>query len=1159
MRLKHIKLAGFKSFVDPTKIPFEQQMTAIVGPNGCGKSNIIDAVRWVLGESSAKNLRGDAMTDVIFNGAQSRKPIGQASVELVFSNTSGRIQGQMADRNEVSIRRLVSRDSTNRYFLNGTQCRRRDITDIFLGTGLGPRSYAIIEQGTISRLIESKPQELRVFIEEAAGISKYKERRRETETRIRHTRENLERLNDIRVELSRQIDNLHQQAEAAKRFKTLKAQERTYRAELAVLRWQEFNEKSQQSLHQQTQTQDKIDLLITQQKEQNISLFQVKQQLEFGGENISELQREKIQLTNDIARSEQNIKHVKQQLIQAQHDNKTTEQKMLNAQQHLMSEQSKLTEYESCLLVNIPLLAQVELKLEQSQEIAASLSNDQIKNQQSWQEYHEENSKYTHEQAKLDSQIAVQLNLISRTKTRLKEVNAALNLANNEPLNTLEITQEQIALNALQRESFIEEKANVDELVSQYHIQISDNKQAMAKAQGALQTLEENQLHLNKQQHQQATWNTSQQEWLTQQSIEIFGTLHQQLRVDKGWEKAIELVLAHWLQAHVVKELPITLALDTALIVKEQPQSIVVVKGSIAEKISNLRVELSFLNQIYFAKNIEEAQQLLPELNKFESIICQDTTWLGHDFLRKGVIEQGGDFLQRANDLAQLSAQIEYLKAEIGKYINKADILENNISEQRQVKLILTDKINALTQQYQEQQQGFVLAEQNKKHQQIQKTNLQKELDQLEQQLIAEQGGLEQLNEKQVNLVLPSSEQTAKQLIELKAQQNQTQEAINNKQESIKQFLDERHKLAITIEQVKSEKNQSIQSLKRAQETIVRLTQLQESNQELLVNNVQPLEHDEKTLQDWLKAMSVVDGKIKAIEENLANAQSNIKHLEQQQKITVERLDKLKELLAQHHLDSESFRLRAESSLEALNEMQKNVSQVKENIPANAKQPLWQAHIIRLSKDISRLGPINLAAIDEYEKQLDRKNYLDQQNDDLILAITTLESVIEKIDKESRQKFKATFEQVNLDLKALFPKVFGGGSAYLELTGEDLLDTGVTIMARPPGKKNSTIHQLSGGEKALTALSLVFAIFRLNPAPFCMLDEVDAPLDDANVSRFCNLVREMSQTVQFIYISHNKIAMEMASHLTGVTMFEPGVSKMVAVDIDEAVAMAEIS
>jgi len=382
---------------------------------------------------------------------------------------------------------------------------------------------------------------------------------------------------------------------------------------------------------------------------------------------------------------------------------------------------------------------------------------------------------------------------------------------------------------------------------------------------------------------------------------------------------------------------------------------------------------------------------------------------------------------------------------------------------------------------------------------------------------------------------------------------------VDAQQAKLQQLTQEKHQHQLSLEKVKNDHQQCQQNVVRFQESIQHLTQQQQLSSQLFDDNVKPLEEDKHQLQQWLVAMSDVNEKLTLIQQQQADSQAVIESVEQKQQQTIKEINQLKEQLNKVHLDGESYRLKAEAALEQLVELGQDVKNVQQNMPVNAKESQWQAQLIKLTKDISLLGAINLAAIDEYETQLTRKNYLDQQDLDLTTAISTLESAIAKIDKESRHKFKMTFDQVNKDLQALFPKVFGGGRAYLALTGDDMLDAGVTIMAQPPGKKNSTIHLLSGGEKALTALSLVFAIFRLNPAPFCMLDEVDAPLDDANVSRFCNLVREMSQTVQFVYISHNKIAMEMASHLTGVTMFEPGVSRMVSVDIDEAIAMAEVS
>ncbi|MFT5758617.1 MAG: chromosome segregation protein [Alteromonadaceae bacterium] len=1155
MRLKHIKLAGFKSFVDPTKIPFEQQMTAIVGPNGCGKSNVIDAVRWVLGESSAKNLRGNAMTDVIFNGAASRKSVGQASVELVFNNIDGRIQGSMADRNEISIRRVVNRESINTYYLNGTKCRRRDITDIFLGTGLGPRSYAIIEQGTISRLIESKPQDLRVFIEEAAGISKYKERRRDTETRIRHTRENLERLSDIRIELGLQLDKLHQQAEAAKRFKTLKKQERTYKAELSLLRWQEFNGKKEQSLLACNNAQVSIEQLAAEQKQENISLFQAKQLLELGSENIDDLQKKKLQLTNDIARTEQNVKYLKNSIVKAEQDNSITQRQLINAQQGLLTEQGKLAELDVRLVEKTPILLAAEQQLTTQQSHLEKINERQLNHQSLVKNHHHSVTEYNKNVAQIDNDISAYKAMLIRTDTRQNEIKQALTAIKRDDLPALKLAEQLVIKEKDSLSAFINAANKLGEIVEQNQAQINSKNQQLAKAQGGLVALGKQYEQLQVQQNQQADWSEKQQQWLAQHGYQDQGTLFSNVSVDKGWEKAIELVLSHWLQAQVLTEFPDDITLDTALFALSKNNDEAIMPGSIAEKISGTITNLPFINQIFFADNLAAAQQLLPRLNRFQSVLCKDATWLGHGFLQKGIVEHHGGYLQRADSINDVKSHIEEVNAEITASESTLTMLTEQLVKQQLEQKGVNEKVNLAQQSLQQHQQAYASKEQHQQHIEGQRQSLQTELIALAKQLTDEQTRLLKSQQDRASHLSPDSQQS----IILEQEHQEIQQQIQHIQVQLKQLNEERHQLAVVIEQLKNDRVQSTQSLMRSQETIERLTEQQANNQQMVEDSSLPLQSDEIKLQQWLKDMSVVDEKIQAVQLNMANAQQKVKQFEQKQQTITHAIDGFKDKLAQHHLDAESYRLRAESAAEILNEMQKNITDVEKNMPKNAKQALWQANIVRLAKDINRLGPINLAAIDEFESQFERKSYLDHQNDDLILAITTLESAIEKIDSESRDKFKATFEQVNIDLKTLFPKVFGGGSAYLELTGEDMLDTGVTIMARPPGKKNSTIHLLSGGEKALTALSLVFAIFRLNPAPFCMLDEVDAPLDDANVSRFCNLVREMSQTVQFIYISHNKIAMEMASHLTGVTMFEAGVSKMVAVDIDEAVAMAEIS
>ena len=1171
MRLKHIKLAGFKSFVDPTKVPFEHQMTAIVGPNGCGKSNIIDAVRWVLGESSAKNLRGDAMTDVIFNGAASRKPIGQASVELVFDNLDGRIQGSMADRNEISIRRLVNRESTNTYFLNGTKCRRRDITDIFLGTGLGPRSYAIIEQGTISRLIESKPHELRVFIEEAAGISKYKERRKDTENRIRHTRENLARLNDIRLELSLQIDKLHKQSEAAKRYRTLKAQERKYKAELSVLRWQEFDQKSkqQQSLYESAKLE--IDTVSALQKEQDIALFQAKQKVELDNEAITALNNRKLQLTNDIARTEQNIKHLKQQSASIHQNNDITQQQLLNAQSLLKTEQEKRTQLENNLAITLPQLNDVEVKLIEQKNNLEQLTAQQNKMQALWNSSYQHIADFKDKTAAITNKIELEQQKKSQIQTQIASLNSQLVL-NIEKLeqqkksadieNTQTTPLEKTKILLVKKQQKLQSNIDVEQK------KLNETKQLLASEKASLTALNKSLSNIDEQLTNKESWQVQQHQALAKTlgtNFPIDGsikTLVQQLKVEAGWESAVESLLLNWTQAELVESITSAITaitnLKTALILESKSYFLEKKTQnqftSIATKVHNLPIALSFLSRIYTANSLEEAQSMLAELKPDESVICSDTTWLGHGFLRKGTIENTPNYILLHQRKAKTTQEISQLEQSITKnesLIIELDVLLKDFFNQQKQ---LADEVTRLEHSLQSAKQAQALAEQNQQFYITQQQSIKDELNQYDHQLNTINSNINDFVDEKNNLEVPEDID----FDTLKTKQSAISEKIQRTQKRVNQLADERHKIAINVEQYKNEKDQSQQSIQSVQKTIERLSEQQTSNQHVLDNSIEPLKIDEEKLVQWLKEMSEIDNNIEKLQHNISQTQLQVKTLELEQKKNQEKVLALREKSAKYHLDYESYKLRAESSLDLLRETQQSFDNILNNMPKNAKESIWQAHIVRLSKDIERLGAINLAAIDEYETQLSRKEYLDRQNNDLMLAIDTLESAIEKIDKESRQKFKNTFEQVNKDLKSLFPKVFGGGKAYLELTGTDMLDTGVTIMAQPPGKKNSTIHLLSGGEKALTALSLVFAIFRLNPAPFCMLDEVDAPLDDANVSRFCNLVREMSRTVQFIYISHNKIAMEMASHLTGVTMFEPGVSKMVAVDIEEAVAMAEI-
>lgn len=1162
MRLKHIKLAGFKSFVDPTKVPFEQQMTAVVGPNGCGKSNIIDAVRWVLGESSAKNLRGDAMTDVIFNGAATRKPVGQASVELLFDNVDGRIQGNMADRNQVSIRRVINRDSQNSYYLNGSKCRRRDITDIFLGTGLGPRSYAIIEQGTISKLIESKPQELRVFIEEAAGISKYKERRRDTENRIRHTRENLERLTDIRLELGLQIDKLHQQAEAAKRYTSLKTKERKYRAELAVLKWQKFDAQAKQQLQEVSQYQTDIAALAVEQKQIDIQLFDAKQHITIGGESSGELHQQKLLLSNNIARSEQNIKHLKQQKQKAQLDNGVTQQQLINAQQLFLAEQDKLQHNTLKIAELSPELELMEQQLLNCQNDLEVLIEQQRHEHQQWQTIQKLHSNNNEQQLGIKqktSQLTEKIHQQEQRDNTLKHL--LVELSNEQKKLSSESVAELEAKKITfenQQQSIDRQCVELEQQKQELEAKINHCSEQQAQYHGEKSALTLSLKQLKQQQSQQADWSLQQKQWLTNIGTSSLGSVYQGLQVEAGWQASVEQVLNHGLQAELVAEFPEKLTVEPVfLMLSEQDVAIPnegTTKGTLAEKVTGIASISRLLNHIFIAGDYQQAQNMLPSLQAHQSVICKDGTWLSASFLRKGRIENASELLQLSANINDVSVKIRQLEVGVEKskeqnqrFINQKSQLESEAHPLKLARESAVKQCHALAQQIALAKQAQQQHNKQSELYQQERIEIANSLKDNKKTLLAQEHALAQL---------PIHD--AQQLIELSTAQEALQQKIQRSQADTHKCHQQKHQKALTLEKLNHEHAQGQLSLVRAQESIQQLTEQQKLHQKVIEESSGPLKHDEQQLQQWLIDVANLDEKIATIQHDTSDTHTLINETEVKAKQILKQINGKKEQANAVNLSAESYRLRAEAALEQLNEMHQQLSAVKSAMPEQAKEALWQAHIINLGKDINRLGAINLAAINEYQIQFERKTYLDQQDQDLTQAISTLELAIAKIDKESRYKFKDTFEKINNDLKALFPKVFGGGSAYLALTDDDLLETGVTIMARPPGKKNSTIHLLSGGEKALTALSLVFAIFRLNPAPFCMLDEVDAPLDDANVSRFCNLVREMSQTVQFIYISHNKIAMEMASQLTGVTMFEPGVSRMVAVDIDEAIAMAEL-
>lgn len=1158
MRLKKIKLAGFKSFVDPTTIPFPDDMTAIVGPNGCGKSNVIDAVRWVLGESSAKNLRGDAMTDVIFNGSTARKPVSQCSVELVFDNSSGRIQGEYAGYNELSVKRVVTKDGQSNYLLNNSKCRRRDVTDLFLGTGLGPRSYAIIEQGMISRLIESKPQELRMFIEEAAGVSKYKERRRETETRIRHTKENLERLADVRGELGQQLEKLQRQAVAAKRFKELKHQERNLKGELAAIRWLKHNAKITRFERDIEQKNNDIEAFVTRQRgeEKDLTAFKESQQelkLELG-----DIQQQNYKVATDISRIEQNQIHTKQrrqkieqesaglqdaiyehQILQQQHSETISE----------LAEQISLSEPEKILL---------DEQLEEAQEQLFNSEQQANEQQSEWRRQEQEFQSSKQQVQNCHSQIQSLLSMQLRTEQRVSDIKFELSeLLDSELHSEIEQAHAQSATMQQQLKLSTEDWQTQQIQLEAAQQQLKLHEQTSLRLQGELQQVKAQLTALNMlQQH-------------AQQSDELLAALNQQqisfqrwwqtLNVSKGWEVAFECLTQNWQQAlQLDSSAPVLGQLDSLLgsrLLMTDDYCDDIPPNSVAAKLNNSRVP-AWLCDVLVADSIIQAQTKLQTLDKHQSVITPQGYWLGHGWLIVGTAKQQSGLIERAGQISDLQSQQQAVELQLLQNNDTIEAAKLRLGDVKYSLDLAKNKLNTSEQQYQQSTNHLILLQAQAKQNEGRSEKLQVELH--KQQSLAEQ---EQEELAQLSMQAEELELNVADLLERQAEIEQARERSQNTILTARNQLDNHktklHQLALHMQGIKSQ-YASIQAIQARD--IQQLTQMQEKRAQLQAEFIelsQPLEEQAENLQLLLEQRAELESQQHLLSDQLAELDSQINEAQKGQQGVTDKIQVMLGELQSIKLECEGYRVRANGVLEQLQELHQSLESLLENLPKDADENLWQQNLEKTTAAVGRLGAVNLAAVEEYDLQAERKLHLDTQNDDLVAALETLEHAIRKIDKETRSRFKETFDQVNEDLKMLFPKVFGGGSAYLELTGDDLLETGVTIMARPPGKKNSTIHLLSGGEKALTALSLVFAIFRLNPAPFCLLDEVDAPLDDANVGRFCKLVSEMSKTVQFIYITHNKIAMEMATHLTGVTMSEPGVSRMVAVDVEEAVAIAQ--
>jgi chromosome segregation protein len=1170
MRLKSIKLVGFKSFVDPTVATFPDNLAAIVGPNGCGKSNIIDAVRWVMGEISAKNLRGESMADVIFAGSQARKPVAQASVELVFDNSDGQLGGEYANYAEISIKRQVTRDGQSNYYLNGTRCRRKDITDIFLGTGLGPRSYAIIEQGMISRLIEAKPEDLRIFIEEAAGISRYKERRKETESRMRRTRENLERLTDLREELERQLGHLQRQAAAAERYKVLREEERSLKAQLHALRWRTLDAGIASREAAIRELEVKVEAQVAEQRRVETDIEKHREALHDLGSARDEVQARYYGLGADIARVEQNIENLRQQRARYNSELAQAEENRQAVLDHINQDKVRSEELAARLEELEPGYEARHAADEQAAAVLAEAEERMHDWQLAWDEFNQR-------AAAPQQRAQVEQSRIQHLEQSLRRLDGRVELLETEKKNlsagplAQELDNLTLQVNALEAR-LEQEQGRLEDAAAQINAQREENQRVSSDLDA--RRAEHSALkgrHASLEALQQAASGDAAGEvmqWLRERRLDTRPRLADGLVVEAGWEKAVETALGDTLQAICVDGIdPLAGVLGGVRhgLVLLESREVAAPAGSdlpkLHAKIRQAAVDLrNVLAGICVADTLNEALALRGRLAAGESIITRDGLWIGPNWVRvAGDSVTAGSVLARKQEIEEIDERLAVLEASIADLAQRLSAGRDRLRELEQSREGIVREVAVVNREFSEINAQVSGRQARLEQITMRRERLEREVADALQQQTQEQ---EQLREARNVLAeaLDAMEGDTNQREDLLRRRDEARARLDEARQRARQERDSAHRLELDMQALRNQLDNTRQGMGRLELQLKQIEERRAFIEEQLAqaDGEDPTAGPRAQLEELLQRQSVVEEELRAARRQVEGVEADLRDLEQQRGRFEQNAQLVRGNLEQQRMEWQGLQVQRSTALERIGESGMTLEAVLEAMPAEANEADWARRTEEVGERILRLGNINLAAIDEYATQSERKKYLDAQNADLEEALRTLENAIKKIDRETRTRFKETFEKVNRGLQELFPKVFGGGHAYLELTGEDLLDTGVAIMARPPGKKNSTIHLLSGGEKALTALSLVFSIFQLNPAPFCMLDEVDAPLDDANVGRYCNLVKSMSDKVQFVYITHNKIAMEMASSLMGVTMHEPGVSRLVAVDVDEAAELAAV-
>lgn len=1168
MRLTKLKIAGFKSFVDPTTVTFPSSLTGVVGPNGCGKSNIIDAVRWVMGEISAKHLRGESMADVIFNGSSARKPLGAASVELLFDNSDGKIGGAYANYNDVALRRAVSRDGSSDYFINGMKVRRKDITQLFLGTGLGSRSYAIIEQGMISRVIEARPDDLRAFLEEAAGISRYKERRRETENRIGTTRENLDRLNDLREEVEKQIRHLQRQAGTARRYQTLKEEERKLQAELLALRLQSLDEEAGVRDAAAEQCETVLHAVLADLREIEAQIEQIRADQASKADSHGAVQARFYGAGAEVTRVEQSLQHARELRQRQRADLDQSQAQVHELTGVIQRDMGQLAGLSAELETMIPRLEAALDEERAASEVLERCEQALAQWQQTWNELSQSigaaQRETQVERARIE-QLENQQRRLLQQQERQEAERAAL--AQAQPAMPLELLEAQAAEahDAGQQagSDLAELLAGLAEARERERDQVQALNALRARWQQALGT------QVSTEALQQAALGEASgkvAQWLKAQSLDQQPRVAQQLRVERGWERAVETVLGSYLEAVCVDGLDGVADLlgsfdggQLAVVtLQDAPVGAADAAGAAAlqAKVQGAAVLGSVLSAVFTADTLAEALSRRRQLTAGQSVVTRDGVWLGPDWLRlsrdkdphTGVIE-------REESLRDIRQRVSHLAEEVKEAENRLELHRDRVRGHEDRRDRLQADVNRLHREHVDRRGAFDAAQARTADAARRLAQLETALADVRAELEPAETDLRTARSRMASAIegLAALEPQRRDLENTRERLRGEQGAARGAAQAAQQAARD---LAVQVESRRASHASLTTTLARVDKQMEALVARRDATALQLADGEAPMAGLQEQIEAALQVRAQIESELQAAKIAMDELDASLREREGGRDLIGQRVENARAAMDEARLAAQQVRVRRESVAEQLAATTFELGQLLEGLAADATVATWETQLEETKGKIDRLGQVNLAAIGEFKEQSERKEYLDRQCKDLTDALETLESAMRKIDRETRTRFQDTFDRVNAGLKEKFPRLFGGGHAYLELAGEESEVAGVSVMARPPGKRNSTISQLSGGEKALTAVALVFAIFDLNPAPFCLLDEVDAPLDENNVGRFCDIVREMSNSVQFIFITHNKTTMELASQLVGVTMNEPGVSRLVAVDVDEAVRMA---